>query len=191
MGSIKLTPRRMCFDTASNWFLRLGWLDGPDAAREYFRTRPLKFHAATVFDEADRQFHDFTNSNDLFAFLCAADEIITFNGRKCDLIVLEHAIGADEVGALWRKPHHDLTGWQHNWSLTASVQAILPERASGFKAMRHSRREALRATDHTDFHADHLAGTYRDTAFTYALFEAYRARGGSDRTFRDLDARSA
>jgi hypothetical protein len=111
--------------------------------------------------------------------------MITFNGRKCDLIVLEHLVGEEAVRSLWRKPHHDLSGWRGYWGLRGSVTAHLPALAPTFEAVRIERRSTL-DNSHEGFYANHLADAYRDVQFTYALFKAYLASGEADRTFRDL-----
>ena len=107
--------RRICFDIGSSYYRGYGWLEGPEESRGYFKGTTFRFHAATAFDDANQIYRNFTDSNELFDYLVEADEIITFNGRKCDLIVLEHLIGEDAVKALWRKPHHDLSGWRGYW----------------------------------------------------------------------------
>lgn len=181
----KEAKRRICFDIASNYYLGLGWLEGPAEAREHWRGRSFTFHAATAFDDASQRYSNFTDCNELFAYLAGADEIISFNGRKCDLIVLEHLVGEEAVGALWRKPHYDLTGWRGRWSLRDAI-ADLPVLASSFETVRVERLAEIGGSYTNDFVAGHLADTYRDVKFTYELFQRYVASGDSDCTYRDL-----
>lgn len=176
--------RRACVDIASNWFKHplTAWVSTPDEARDHFAGTRFRFDVATVFSGIDR-FKDFTNYMRLFECLLEADEIISFNGRICDLIVLESLIGREPMQEVWRKPHHDLLGWRGH-SLLRAVRAGCPEIADTFEHVRLDRRAELEASCDENL-ANALAGTYRDARFTFALFERYIASGDSDHTFRD------
>ncbi len=178
--------RRVCFDIASNYFSR-GWFRGPNEARSYFRDNRFSFWAATAFDDSTQQFTDFTDYNELLSFLVDADEIITFNGRKCDLVVLESLVGEEPMRMVWGKPHHDLTGWRFCWKLENATRDLLPDLASRFESTIAERRAELGAPDSDSRIMDDLAGTYRDVKFTYALFVEYLKSGDSDRTYSDLE----
>jgi hypothetical protein len=109
---MRVRMKRVCFDIGSNYFHNPlhGFMNEPAHAREYFKDKTFEFHAATAFDSSSRKFKDFTDHKKLFAYLLRADEIVTFNGRTCDFIVLEKLIGEESMADLWRKPHHDLRG---------------------------------------------------------------------------------
>jgi RNase_H superfamily len=179
--------KRVCFDIATNLYrdpTRNAWLNSPEDARECFQEQTCKFHAATMFD-SDKKYNSFSHHEELFAYLVNADEIITFNGRIYDLIALEHLIGESSVRALWEKPHHDLHDWRGQQSLRGAVERFLPELAPSFETTRKDRLDEISKSYDNGFIASHLADTYRDVKFTYALFEKYRDSGGTDRTFYD------
>jgi hypothetical protein len=183
--------RRVCFDIACSFYANKMWLEGPNDARAYFldfmeRGKRFNFWAATVFDDSNRQYTDFTDYNDLFVYLTEADEIITFNGRKYDLVVLEHLVGEEPAKTLWAKPHHDLTGWRGCWKLEEAAKSLSPDLALRFESAIAERRAELGGLDADNRILDDLAGTYRDAMFTYALFTEYLRSGDSDRTFSDL-----
>jgi hypothetical protein len=183
---------RVCFDIACSFYAGKMWLEGPNDARAYFldfmeRGKRFNFWAATVFDDSNRQYTDFIDHNGLFGFLVNADEIITFNGRKYDLVVLEHLVGEQPAKTLWAKPHHDLTGWRNCWKLPDAAENILPDLALRFESTVTERRAELGTPDDVrDRTLNDLASTYRDVMFTYALFTEYLKSGDSDRTFSDL-----
>ena len=110
---------QVCLDIASSyyWDGRRGWLNDPEDARVNFQGESFRFHAATVFENTTGKHFDFTDHRELYDFLIEADEFVTFNGRTCDLIVLESLIGENNSAKLWKKIHHDLKGWRGNWSL--------------------------------------------------------------------------
>jgi hypothetical protein len=187
--------RRACFDIACSYNTGRGWLEGPNEARSHFRdivdeVRKCRFHfwAATVFDDSTQQYADFTDQHELFEFLVDADEIITFNGRKYDLVVLEYLVGEEPAKAIWGKVHHDLTGWRGYWSLEQAAKHLLPEMASGFESTLSERWAELGSPDSDSRKFNDLAGTYRDVKFTYALFLEYLKSGDSDRTFSDIES---
>jgi len=179
--------RRICFDTGSNYFHNTlhGFLNGPSDARWYFEDKTFSFYAATTFDSSSRRFRDFTDYQKLFAYLLKADEIITFNGRTCDLIVLENLVGTEAMKSLWQKPHHDLRGWQGYHSLKSAVSKFMPKAAASFDQVESDRFAELRSSLGSEFVAGHLANTYRDAKFTFALFRRYLASGDSEQTFHD------
>jgi hypothetical protein len=185
------TPRRVCFDTASSYFLSPEvWLDGPAEARAHFKDQAFQFWAASAFDEATHQYHGFQTPEDLLTLLRDADEIVTFNGRKCDLIVMEKLVGRDATRALWRKPHHDLTGWRNHWSLSSATANLLPNHGPAFEAAREKRRADLTASATGGTVAWDDTATFRDMWFTYALFQEYLKSGDTDRTFDDKELAS-
>lgn len=180
--------RRVCFDIQSSYFCGPAvWLDDPYQARLHFRNTSFRFWAATAFDDAAERYTDFDGCEELFATLIKADEIITFNGRKCDLIVLDSLMGEDACKSLWQKTHHDLTGWRGYWRLKDAVQNLLPESASQFESTCSKQRAHLTDCGWKDRMLKDLSDTYRDVFFTYELFRKYRASGDSDRTYRDFD----
>lgn len=181
-------PRRICFDIQSSYFYNpvRGWLGEPNRARHIFRGEKFNFWAASAFDDLNRQYLDFTDYGRLFEYLVGADEIITFNGRVCDLVVLESLVGEEPMKVLWAKVHHDLAGWQE-YKLERAVRLLLPDLASHFESMYYERFRQLRDAGTNERTSHDLAGTYRDVSFTYALFEQYLQSGELSNTFVDLD----
>jgi hypothetical protein len=179
--------RRVCFDTASDyyWDGTRGWLNGPADAREQFRGRSFDFRAATAFVHATGRSFDFLDPKDLFNCLAEADEIITFNGRTCDLIVLEFLVGEGAMRKLWHKPHHDLKGWKNNWKLQTAVDLLPKKVAQSFDSVKSARSIKLLQSPYSDSTKDDLAGTYRDAKFTLDVFRLYLASGETQFTFRD------
>jgi hypothetical protein len=184
---------RICFDTASNFYhdYEDPFLYTPSDVRRYFRSKKMRekrFHGATACNSQDQKFTDFTGPLELLSFLLQADEIISFNGRKWDYIVLEQLIGEREVAALWLKPHYDLVGWRSYWSLKDSVSHFLPEIASSFDEVETERCVLMQSLNqYDDFTRGHLANTYRDTKFTFELLERYIESGDSSFKFQDDD----
>lgn len=177
--------KRVCLDVSSSYWHQQ-WFDGPNDARAYFKGKTFRFWAATTFDDSNQQFVDFTDCNELYSYLVKADEIITFNGRKCDLVVIESLVGEEAARAIWAKPHHDLTGWRMCWSLSAAIKEIVPHLASSYDSTIDERLAELGGHEELDRTPNDLAGTYRDAKFTYAVFVEYLRSGDKDRTFSDL-----
>jgi hypothetical protein len=186
--------RRICFDIACSYWPASGWRKEPNEARSRFldfvdkANKPLRFWAATTFDDSNGQYKDFIDHKDLFAYLVDADEMITFNGRVYDLVVLENLVGEEPAKALWGKPHYDLAGWHIEWGLKRATEYFLPDLASSFESTFTERRAELGAPDADDRRLNDLAGTYRDVKFTYALFEKYLKSGDTDRPVYDLES---
>lgn len=175
--------KRICFDIGSNLFhdFRDGFISEPSQARLYYAGKPCRFDAATTFDSSSREFKNFTDYNELFAGLLKADEIITFNGRIYDLIVLQKLVGDHSMKELLRKPHHDLCGWR-DYELKRSISIVLPDMAASFDAV-YSERAAELGDSYNESLTPKLANTYRDVKFTYALSEQYLVSGNSEYTF--------
>ncbi len=179
--------KRVCFDTASdyNYANFRPYLNTPEQARERFSGKSFTFHAATAFVHETGEYFDFTNHDDLFAFLIEADEIVTFNGRTCDLIMLESLIDEDSFKKLWEKPHHDLKGWK-NQSLEGSISLSIPELKQSYDGLYFEAHYTELNSIKNDFIRRHLAGTYRDAKSTLELFRLYLASGDTDYSFLDL-----
>lgn len=179
---------RACFDTASNYYNGnfRPYLNTPEQARERFSGKSFTFHAATAFLYETGECFDFTNHEDLFAFLIEADEIVTFNGRTCDLIMLESLIGEGSLKELWEKPHHDLKGWKAH-SLKESIFWAIPELKQSYDVSYYEARYAELSSIKNDFIRHHLAETYRDAKSTLELFRLYLTSGDTDYSFLDLE----
>jgi hypothetical protein len=179
--------KRVCFDTSSSYFHSslTGYLNTPEQAREQFRGRSFEFHAATAFLYESGECFDFTDHEALFAFLIEADEIVTFNGRTCDLIMLESLIGEDSFKELWKKPHHDLKGWKAQ-SLKESIFWSIPDLNNSYDGLYFESRYAELSSIENDFIRGHLAGTYRDAKSTLELFGLYLTSGDKDYSFLDF-----
>ena len=182
------SPRRICFDIASNFYyspLHV-WLRGPNDARRHFIDHQFRFDAATAFNAVTHEFVDFTDFEHFYEFLLSADELISYNGRLCDLVVLESLIGEDHMKGIWSKPHHDLSGWQNIFPLKESIRHHLPNLVSRWDTELEDRRIKLSTSNREDFLVSRLADTYRDSFFTYQLFKKYLEGGERERTFLDL-----
>lgn len=183
--------KRICFDIASNlWIPReCGFINEPSQAREIaryrFKDKPCKFWAATAFDASTQESDDFTDYNKLYEYLARADEIITFNGRTYDLVVLEELVGKEAMWNLLRKPHHDLRGWKMNFSLRGAIASLLPQIALSYDDILSNRSTELLDLFDDENIISRLADTYRDAKFTLALFEQYEASGDTCYTFRN------
>jgi hypothetical protein len=179
--------KRVCLDIASNYFHNplSGFMNTPAQARAHFEGKTFKFHAATTFDSSSRKYTGFTDHEKLFGYLLKADEIITFNGRICDLIVLEKLVGEESMRKLWQKPHHDLCGWRLEYMLEQAVSNLLPYKATSWDIVKTKRLAKICKSFNSEFVANHLADTYRDVRFTFALFRLYEKSGEADHTFHD------
>ena len=182
--------KRICFDIGSSYWHSLTSgvaLNEPSEARAFFEGRTFRFHAATAFDSSARKYRHFTDHKKLFDFLLRADEIVTYNGRVCDFIVLESLVGEKEMAGLWRKPHHDMIRWSfvHKVCLKKASEKLLPRMFPSWDAVKDERLARIRELYSNEFVADHLADSYRDTKFTYALFHLYEKSGDTGNTFLD------
>jgi hypothetical protein len=86
-----------------------------DGIREYFRDRTVRFHCGVIYDAIRRRYHTFRpdEASKMVEMLSQADELISFNGKRWDLLMLEKQVGRDCVDrSLRRIHHHDLSGWQ-------------------------------------------------------------------------------
>jgi len=118
--------------------------------------------------------------------LVLADEIVTFNGRTCDLIVLEKLLTPEESEKLWHKTHHDLKGWLDQ-SLEGSATRYSCNLAVAYRRLREQRLADLEmSTAYTDFQRQALAGTYRDALVTSELVLAYL--NSNNREFTSIDS---
>jgi hypothetical protein len=179
--------KRVCFDTGSNYFYdptRNGWLRDPAHAREHFSAKKLRFDCASALIVGESTTaYDFVNAKDFVEFLTEeADEIITYNGRKCDLIVLEHAIGEHAMEGVWHKPHHDLTGWPTDYGLRITISKLLPDLAQNYDSIREDRSKMLIDQGLSRFIALKLADCYRDATFLAKLWDLYSASGSISHT---------
>ena len=178
--------RRICFDICCNYFIdrRHPWLDGPNDARRYLKNEPCRFSAASAYDESIQEYLDFTDFNEFFSYLLHADEIITFNGRKYDLVAIENLIGEESAMKIWSKTHHDLSGWTE-WGLKDSINSCFPDKSADYSILFEKRKAELIGSGRDDATADALANTHRDVTFTYMLFKKYFESGDSKQTFLD------
>jgi hypothetical protein len=181
--------RRVCFDIESNYYWNgmQGYLNGPADARAVFSGHHFRFDVATAFVYETQKSLDFTDPAKLFECLLEADEIITFNGRTCDLIVLESFMGQDALRLLWQKPHHDLKGWQGHQKLEGAVRQLLPQQSETYDQILSARELELTNTTHSLFIRNKLARAFRDARVTLDLFQLYQASGDTESTFRDGD----
>src|SRR5262245_11335909 len=107
--------QRLCFDTESNGRWPYDWPWGDIAYRRAeIHSWKSRFDAGVVYDQSKRSYQAFGTDqiDDLVTYLATADELVSFNGRRWDLLILENLCGRERIRKeLWSKPHHDLHGW--------------------------------------------------------------------------------
>ncbi len=177
--------QRLCFDTASDYFWNgsKGYLNTPEQARAQFEGYAFKFYAATAIDFDSNQVTTYESVDLFLEDVLAADELVSFNGRTCDLIVIETFAEPEQVEALWAKTHHDLKGWLGCQKLSALAQKTAPTEFVDFDARVVSLTKDFVKAGHIDWIAEKLANTFRDSYFTNLAFAAYIASGDRDNTF--------
>lgn len=173
--------KRLCFDTESNYFMRPGTGVGtPEAHREHWRGRNLRFDCGVVFDEETGHYHEFGNNRafELLELLASADELITHSGLRVDLIVLDHACGEDRVAPLWQIEHHDLMEICSMTSLDDLARQFIPDQSQLMHKEYKLRIEPLDIecklknwSDEKNFIATKIAKARYDVERTYAVFQ--------------------
>jgi len=177
--------RRMCFDTESNCFKHYSepWGDIPYMRAFIARKQDLAFHAGVICDRTHGRYLLFSSAEleAFIAHLSEADELVSFNARRWDLLILEAVCGRDRIERmLWSKPHHDLRGWRSG-SLEDVAHSVLGVSQEDWRGIRERRFAELDAQRRLD--ADKIANAWRDTHFTSELFKRYLAEGSGSRSF--------
>ncbi len=177
--------RRLCFDTESSaWNYSIGITDVESSREEMAiqnQRRRIRFDCAVIYDEESQNFLEFTDPEALVGVLATASVLISQNGRRHDLPLLEQICGSERVAALWSITHHDLidvTGWQGLDALSACyLQAELPGLIEAKEA-----GEAKASSDHPgrQWGAD---PNFRPPAYLIACKLA-KARFDVERTYR-------
>jgi len=181
--------RRLCFDTESDAYNRdIGVLEvdtSREQVAELHRRRPITFHCAVLYDEHENQFEEFRSVDlpALVAKLATADVLITQNGKRWDMPLLEQVCGANSITPLWSIEHKDLmdlTNWQ---KLDHIAPQYIPDQLPGMELAYHERlaeadrlfpgvrwgsTENFRSNDH--FIACKLAKARFDVERTFAVF---------------------
>jgi hypothetical protein len=138
-GSGEHHMRRLCFDTESDAYnTRIGVLDVGTSQKqmaERHRRCPITFHCAILYDEHENQFQEFTSADlpALVAKLATADVLISQNGKRWDIPVLEQVCGANTITPLWSIEHKDLmelTNWQ---ALDCLARQYIPDQLPGMQ----------------------------------------------------------
>lgn len=133
----------------------------------------MRFDCALTYDGAGH-YMEFTDPRKLVDELLSADELISFNGRRCDLLILEKFCGDDYVRPLWDKVHHDLFGYRYCYSLDALAMNLIGEEATAqWERSLEEHREKLVASGQSDFWAISWSDVRDDVDRTYAVFEQY------------------
>jgi hypothetical protein len=104
--------KRLCFDTESDHYRHpLAGIGDVELHREEMRESKskIRFDCGVVYDEENDKYLEFRNDQaaELVGFLATADELVSQNGKRCDLPVLERVCGEDRVAPLWQIKHHD------------------------------------------------------------------------------------
>jgi hypothetical protein len=71
------------------------------------------FVCAVVYDEASNSFHEFTDARGTCLFLAESDYLITFNGLRFDMLILERDGGEAAFATLRAITHLDV--WAMYW----------------------------------------------------------------------------
>ncbi len=72
------------------------------------RRKPIRFDCAVIYDEEADAYCEIFDPDLVVDQLATADELISQNGKRWDLLVLEQLCGRDRVAPLWSIPHVDL-----------------------------------------------------------------------------------
>jgi hypothetical protein len=168
--------RHMCFDTESDAYrgVEYGWGEEPDDIRWYFerRRRPVSFHCGIVYDASRHRYHDFgpNQASEMLNLLSQADELVSFNGKRWDFIILETQLGYDRVElSLAGIRHYDLWGHKGQWSLRGLGRSVLSK--NEMKRLDDESHEARYvAAGFGDFLSSRLSKCARDVQLTYAVF---------------------
>jgi hypothetical protein len=187
--------RRLCFDTESNAFIHSYGVQDIETNRiileEQNETigrrrrnkeqRGIRVHCAVVYDEQDDKYEEFTNDDlpALVAKLKTADVLITHNGPRWDLLVLEQVCGMEAIAALWSIEHKDLMElttpcWQ---ALDTLSRWYIPDRLQEMERVKKAREEeASRLYPERHFIAGKTAKCRYDVERTYAVFRVLEAQ---------------
>jgi hypothetical protein len=86
------------------------------------------FFCAVVYDEASDSFHEFLDARETCRFLAGSDTLITFNGPRFDMIILERDAGQITFDPLRTIPHLDVRAmlWPHT-TLAGTVHYYVPQ----------------------------------------------------------------
>jgi hypothetical protein len=168
---------RMCFDVEGSGYLPVeyGFLPA-DGIREYFQDRTVRFHCGVIYDSIRRHYRIFRpdQASKMVSMLSRADELVSFNGTRWDLIMLEKHVGRDYVERSLRHiRHHDLSGWRGQFDLRGLARSMIPrarlERLNNFQ--RH--KDYYVAAGFDDFLSHKLSKCRCDVQLTYAVFRLY------------------
>jgi hypothetical protein len=169
--------RRMCFDTENGAFLSPVYGFGTeDGIREYFRDRSVRFDCGVVYDVLRRRYCAFREAGKMVAMLSRADELISFNGKRWDFIMLEKQVGPDCVDrSLRRIHHHDLLGWQGRYELRALARSVMPKEEMERLDDYQQYDGHYNGLGFGEFLSGRLSKCRCDVQLTYAVFRRYEA----------------
>jgi hypothetical protein len=176
----------MCLDIESSYHNHRPGIRAPASHRaEILAARPRpRFHGGVVYDEESDTHHEFLHEQieEMVRLLAIADQLISQNGKRHDLPILEAA--TDGFAAILRPlPHWDLLdmgSWKSLDKLSETyVLASLPEIRAAFDARREKNE-----TEHpgqpwgkgflrppTYWQEDWLAKAEYDVRRTYAVWK--------------------
>lgn len=154
---------------------------------EVIGTKWGPFKCAVVFDEQSGTYREFNDQElgELVSVLLSADELITYNGKRFDLIIIERDCENGSASALWNIKHHDLweiySGGLDNMA-DKYISEILPPLTREWNVRHERARERppgateWRPRGHVwDEISDKLADATYDVKRTYALFKVLTA----------------
>ena len=137
--------RRLCFDTESSAYNRdIGVVSDVDTSREQMaelhRRETIRFDCGVLYDEHENQFEEFTSRElpALVAKLATADVLITQNGKRWDIPILEQLCGstATSLRSIKHKDLMELTNWQ---TLNSLAKHYISDRLPGMEQAYHER----------------------------------------------------
>lgn len=167
----------MCFDTEGSGYLRPEYGFQPeDVIREYFRDRHVRFDCGIVYDAVNRRYRIFSSSEarKMVGMLSQADELVSFNGKRWDLVMLEKQVGRECIDqSLRRIRHHDLSGYKGQYELNELSRSVLPVQEMD-RLVQYRRYKAYYETrGFDDFQSSRLSKCRCDVQLTYAVFRRY------------------
>jgi len=172
--------RRVCFDIEAEYIreLKFQWLNG-DEMRAFLRGRKVSVIAAVTFDEAANTFDWYSGKDmDLLGHsLSEADEIISFNGERWDLPIIESCQRKRSlVKRLQSVRHHDLQTISGVYALDQLVALnFASNRISEWVRQTEKQKQQLIRQGRNGYLAMKLSKAWLDVVCTFALWSRHCA----------------
>jgi hypothetical protein len=181
--------RRLCFDIESDRYWSLAWGWGTvQERRSIIRDWKVRFDAGVVYDASTGRYRAFDAGrlDEFVTYLATADELVSFNGRRWDLLLLENLSGEGKIReALWSKPHHDLHGWKGRYEKDDLAKTVLPPAAHALDDKWTKWHPKLLGKEPTRFdRPDKVKKGWMDVSLTCEVFRLYLAEGDGTCSYR-------